>query len=146
MSGVKELRDMLAALPHAEPFRFVSELTALEPLGSGSGVWIVSGQEAFFAGHFPGAPIVPGVLIAESLAQLCGLVAFGGAGTNGVPGQPARLAQIDVKILAAVRPPARLELAAKLVRDLGRLVMFDVNASVGGVPAAEGRIVLAKVS
>ncbi|MBS0197011.1 MAG: hypothetical protein JSR77_09650 [Planctomycetes bacterium] len=146
MSGLPELRDVLAALPHAEPFRFVSELTALEPLRNGNGVWNVSGREAFFAGHFPGEPIVPGVLIAESLAQLCGLVVFGGAGTTGVPGKPARLAQIDVKILAAVRPPARLELAAKLVRDLGQLVMFEVNASVGGVQAAEGRIVLAKVS
>lgn len=135
-----ELERSLEALPHAEPFRFVSELTTLEPRVRGAGAWIVTGGESFFAGHFPGEPIVPGVLIAEALAQLCGLIAF--AGEQGA-GQRARLAQIDVKVRSAVAPPARIELSATFVREVGDLLLFEVAATAQGTPAADGRIVLA---
>ena len=138
------LAALLAALPHGEPFRFVSELTALEPRVRGTGVWTVTGRETFFAGHFPGRPIVPGVLLAEALAQLCGLIAFAGAARPVDGAEPARLAQVDVKVHAAVRPPARIELSAAFVRGMGDLLMFDVSATANGTAAADGRIVLAK--
>lgn len=144
MNEGRTLGRLLAALPHGEPFRFVSELTMVEPMVRGTGVWNVTGSESFFAGHFPGEPIVPGVLLAESLAQLCGLIAFAGAVETGAPTKPARLAQVDVKLHAAVRPPARIELAVSLVREMSGLVLFEVAATVNGVEAAGGRIVLAK--
>ena len=85
-------------------------------------------------GHVP-------VLMAESLAQLCGLIAFAGVSPGA---KPARLAQVDVKIHAAIRPPAEIELWGTMVREIGNLLLFDVVAKIHGSAAAGGRIVLSR--
>jgi 3-hydroxyacyl-[acyl-carrier-protein] dehydratase len=56
-------------LPHREPFLFIDEVTELIPGESAKAVWKLTGEEDFFRGHFPALPILPGVLIIESLAQ-----------------------------------------------------------------------------
>ena len=62
--------DPASVLPHRPPFLFIDEVTELIAGERASGVWRLTGDEAFFGGHFPGRPTLPGVLICEAIAQL----------------------------------------------------------------------------
>lgn len=128
--------DWLSRLPHGEPFRFLTSVTEVRPGQSATGVWELTGQESFFAGHFPGQPIVPGVLIAEALAQLSGLTAPEGVTSAG------KLAHVDVRFEQPVAPPVRIDLASTLTRMIGPLQLCDVTATVGQTVVARGTITL----
>ncbi len=71
--GESQLPRPAAVLPHRPPFLFVDEVTAIDPGRSASGLWRLTGEEPFFAGHFPGRPTLPGVLMVEAMAQLGGI-------------------------------------------------------------------------
>lgn len=135
--------DWLAQLPHGPAFRFISRVMEVNPGESARGVWALSGQEPFFAGHFPGNPIVPGMLLAEAMAQLAGFAGPVGSGSQG------KLVHVDVRFERAVAPPVEVELSAKLSNVLGQLQSFAgqlqsfvVTARVGDTVLAQGSITL----
>lgn len=132
--------DLIDRLPHGEEFRFVDEVIEIDPEVQGTGLWRPQGNEPFFAGHFPGRPIVPGVLIGEALAQMAGLV---GLASDGGASRGGMLAQIDLRLRRPVEPPAEITLYAKVIRNLGPLAQFDVKATCHDKPVATGTLTLA---
>jgi 3-hydroxyacyl-[acyl-carrier-protein] dehydratase len=130
--------DPLSQLPHADPFRFVTSVTAHKPAESAEGTWNVTGKEDFFRGHFPGNPLVPGVLLAEALAQISGIAGTGGTAR----GKSGMLAHVDVRFEKPVAPPATIVLRAKLAATMGSLQKFEVAALVNNATVAAGSVTL----
>src|SRR4051812_27223501 len=127
--------DFLSRLPHGDAFRFISRVTRVTDGESAEGVWQLTGSEPFFAGHFPGQPLVPGVLITEALAQISGLAA-------GVTGGQGRLAHVDVRFEQPVAPPAEIRFESRLTRTMGGLRQFEVTARLGEMVVARGTVAL----
>lgn len=129
--------DYLARLPHGPEFRFVSAVREVEEGQSAMGLWTVKGDEAFLKGHFPGRPIVPGVLLTEALAQIAGIAAARPGETGGV------LSAIDVRFMLPVIPPASIELRASVeLSDATPARTCEVIASVAGLAVARGRVTI----
>lgn len=129
--------DYLQRLPHRDPFRFLSKVTHIKESESGEGVWEVKGDEPFLAGHFPGEPLVPGVLIAEAMAQLSGLIGPEGS-------KQGKLVHVDVRFDRPVAPPAQIVLRSRILRGVGALQQFETSATVGNVAVARGMITLSR--
>jgi 3-hydroxyacyl-[acyl-carrier-protein] dehydratase len=137
MNSASAKDNTLQRLPHRDPFRFITRLNQIDDGKSGEGVWAVTGTEPFFAGHFPGKPMVPGVLLAEALAQLSGLV-------GPMVSDQGKLVHVDVRFDHSVAPPAEIILRSKHLRSIGILQQFEVAALVGQETVARGMITLSR--
>ena len=125
------LEQALELLPHGAEFRFVDRLIGLEPGKNGVGEYTLRGDEIFLRGHFPGQPLMPGVLLIEAAAQLAGVVAQSDSSLAPLPG--LKLTAIrQAKILGAVKPGECLRLEAHVIGRLGNLVQAQATAAVGG--------------
>lgn len=135
------LDDALRALPHGPEFRFLDRLCELEPGARGVGEFTLRGGEVFLRGHFPGDPLLPGVLLLEAAAQLAGVVAQGDPARPPLPG--LKLTAIrGAKILGAVRPGETVRLEARVLARLGPLVQAEAEAGVGGRTVLQAQLVL----
>ena len=74
--GKIDLNDIKKILPHRDPFLFVDEIVEIEEDKRIVGLRKITGEEEFFKGHFPGNPILPGVIMLEALAQVGGILMF----------------------------------------------------------------------
>ncbi|WP_367871694.1 3-hydroxyacyl-ACP dehydratase FabZ family protein [Luteolibacter sp. Populi] len=135
------MTDPLAALPHGPEFRFVDSLDTLNPGKSASARYLVRGDEGFLAGHFPGDPLMPGVILIEAIAQLGGVVAqsdpeippLGNLLLTGVRG---------AKILGAARPGETLTIRAEVEGRLGGMIQISGEVTVGDRSLASAKIML----
>ncbi len=126
-------------LPHRPPFRLVDRVVAVEP-GARLVAWKgVTMNEPFFAGHFPGKPVMPGVLILEALAQACALLAMKSMGPGeDVDDKITYLMSIDgARFRRPVVPGDRLELHVEVVKRKGAIWRQKGTAIVDGQTVAE---------
>jgi 3-hydroxyacyl-[acyl-carrier-protein] dehydratase len=142
MSQPADLFQALSSLPHGPSFRFVDELVELVPGISATGRWTLKGDEAFLEGHFPGHPLLPGVIMIESLAQLGGVLAQSDRGDN--PLRNVRLTAVrQFKILGSIPPGQTLTIHAKRDAVMPGLVQISGEIlTADGTKLATGSIVL----
>ena len=131
----------LAGLPHRPPFVFVRELISLQPGVAAACSTFFDESDAMFAGHFPGNPLVPGVILTEALAQTAGIAAASGFAEGEHPFFLLSAIR-SMKFPAAVRPNEKIDLRAEKAGEMAGLIQFNVKATVGGATVAEGQLVL----
>jgi 3-hydroxyacyl-[acyl-carrier-protein] dehydratase len=125
-------------LPHRYPFLLVDRVVEIVPGKKLIGYKNVSFNEPFFNGHFPGNPVMPGVLILEALAQACAVLAYK-TGVEDAANKVIYLMAIDnAKFRRPVVPGDRLQLEVEVVRQKGVIWKHKGTATVDGVKVAEG--------
>lgn len=150
-------RTVRTLLPHGHPFLLLDAVRAYRPRGRSLEAYkLVSQNEPFLTGHFPSYPILPGVLIIETLAQASGmLMNLDQLTERGTP--PERiveafrsltvpesfLAESKVKHMAGVYPGDRLDVETSIALRNADLYVFKVQASVRSAPVARGQLTLA---
>jgi 3-hydroxyacyl-[acyl-carrier-protein] dehydratase len=133
--------DFLFSLPHRAPFVFVRELVDCREGESAECETTFAPNDPMFAGHFPGNPLVPGVILTEALAQTAGIAAASGYPENERP--LFLLSAIRaMKFPRAVRPGERIRLRAKKLAQVSDLLQFTVEAMVEDECVAQGQLVL----
>jgi 3-hydroxyacyl-[acyl-carrier-protein] dehydratase len=141
VSGPLDRAAIEAILPHREPFLLLDEVTELEPGSRVVARKRVREDEWYLPGHFPGNPIMPGVLMVEAMAQ-CGAVAVLSEEEN--RGKLALFAGIDdVRFKRLVRPGDELELVCELERVRGPVGRGKARATVDGELAVRGTLLFA---
>ena len=135
------LEKALASLPHGPEFRFLDRVSRLEPGKSGAGEYKVRGDEPFLKGHFPGQPLLPGVLLVEAAAQLAGTVAQSDPVVGPMPGLKLTALR-NVKILGTARPGETIYLEARIKGRLANLVQAEATAKVNGQTVMQGEVTL----
>ena len=129
-----EIKEIMSILPHRYPFLLVDRVLSLEPSVSVVGIKNVTMNEPFFTGHFPGNPVMPGVLIIEAMAQVAGILAF----KSGMQGSQVYFMSIDkVKFRKPVFPGDQLRFEVKVVQIRGNVWKWSGEAFIEDKKAAE---------
>jgi 3-hydroxyacyl-[acyl-carrier-protein] dehydratase len=140
-----DVRDILAALPHRYPFLLVDRVLDYRPGERLRALKNVTFNEPFFQGHFPGHPVMPGVLIIESLAQACGLLVHVSRKDDGSKNALYYLVKVDkAKFTRIVGPGDQLILEVELKRMIRSMGLFYCVAKVDGKAVAEAELMCAE--
>jgi 3-hydroxyacyl-[acyl-carrier-protein] dehydratase len=125
-------------LPHREPFLFIDRVLEMEPGKRIVAVKRFSSEEEFFRGHFPGNPVVPGVIIVEALAQAGGILAY--ATDPEVKKMPALVGLENVKFRKPVLPGMEIKLNVQILKRRAQMWKMKGEAFVEGAKVAEAEI------
>ncbi len=123
------IKDMI---PHRDPFLLIDRIEDLKPDVSAVGIKNVTGDEDFFRGHFPGHPVMPGVLIVEAMAQTAGVLVVASLGSD-AEGKLVYFMTVDsARFRKPVVPGCVLELNVELIRSKRNVYKFSGKAMVDG--------------
>lgn len=143
MKAVMNINEINKRIKQRPPFQMIEKVIELEKDVSATGIKNVSVNEPYFMGHFPGTPIMPGVLIIESCAQLCSLV----IDCDGVKEDDVYvLLKVDnFKFIKPVIPGDTLVITVKKTKTLGPLTSFDAIVKVDDVIYSKGSMTFTSV-
>jgi 3-hydroxyacyl-[acyl-carrier-protein] dehydratase len=138
--AVIETKQILTMIPHRYPFLLVDRIVDVRKDHSATGIKNVSMNEPFFQGHFPGHPVMPGVLIIESMAQTAAVLVISTLGPDaGIP-VVYFMSIENAKFRKPVVPGDQLHLTMTKSRRRGQVWRFDGVARVDGAVVAEASI------
>ncbi len=134
-----EISDLFKLLPHRYPFLLIDRIERIDGDNFAVGIKNVTVNEPHFTGHFPDAPIMPGVLIIEAMAQTAGAI------TARMHSEGKRklvyfMTIDEVRFRKPVTPGDRLELHVVKTKQRGSIFKFDCHAEVDGQKVAEAKI------
>jgi 3-hydroxyacyl-[acyl-carrier-protein] dehydratase len=133
--------NALELLPHGPEFRFIDRVVELTPGERGAAEYKVRGDEPFLRGHFPGQPLMPGVILVEAGAQLAGVVAQ--SEPSRAPLRDLKLTAIrGVKILDSATPGETIRIEARVSGRMGGLVQAAISVHVGKRTLIHGDVTL----
>lgn len=133
-----DIKEILSLLPHRYPFLLVDKVIELEYNKRAVGIKNVTINESFFQGHFPGNPIMPGVLIIEALAQVAAILAF----KSGVEGKNVYFMSIEkAKFRSPVLPGDQIRLEVTVTHRRSNAWKFIANALVGDKLVCEAEFI-----
>jgi len=141
-----EAAEIERYLPHRYPFLLIDRVISMvtEPEKKLTGIKNVTRNEHFFEGHFPGNPVMPGVLIIEAMAQAAGMLANLDAELHGKTGELYYLVKIEnARFSKTVMPGDQLVLEVIQKRIIRRMGFYECQASVGGQRVASCELMCA---
>ncbi|MFT5657274.1 MAG: 3-hydroxyacyl-[acyl-carrier-protein] dehydratase [Gammaproteobacteria bacterium] len=136
MSGF-DISKVMEFLPHRYPFLLIDRVIETDNKEFLTAIKNVSYNEPFFQGHFPGNPIMPGVLILEAMAQATGLLSFSSMTENPESKLHMLVGMNKSRFRGQVVPGDQLEIKVRLTRNMRGIGMFECQAFVDGVMVAE---------
>ena len=139
--GPLDIRAVMAALPHRYPMLLIDRVVSYVPSKSIHAVKAVTMNEPFFQGHFPGRPIMPGVMIVEAIAQAAGILAVESLGLAGTGKLVYFLGIEGAKFRNPIEPGCLVDFHIEFTQVRGAICKFSGKASVEGKLAAEAHCV-----
>ena len=134
-----DIQKLLSILPHRYPFLLIDKIIDIEGDNSATGIKNVTINEPHFMGHFPGNPIMPGVLIIEAMAQTAGAISILSNGFD-TPSIVYFMTIDNAKFRKPVVPGDRLEIRVTKIKRRGNLSKYACVASVDGLKVAEAEV------
>jgi 3-hydroxyacyl-[acyl-carrier-protein] dehydratase len=139
-SNVIEPAELLKLLPHRYPFLLVDRIIEVNADESCIGIKNVTFNEPFFPGHFPGRPVMPGVLLIEAMAQTAGAICSRHSGHEGRPPNVFFLTVDKAKFRKPVLPGDTIEYHMKKIQQRRTMWWFKGDAKVRGVTVCEAEV------
>jgi 3-hydroxyacyl-[acyl-carrier-protein] dehydratase len=133
-----DINQIMELIPHRYPFLLVDSIVEIDADNSAVGIKNVTINEPFFAGHFPGKPVMPGVLIVEAMAQTAGAICM-----TTLPGRSNIVYFMSIesaKFRKPVVPGDRLHMHVRKLKQRGNVWKFACEAKVEGAVVAEATI------